>query len=96
MTRLSFSTKIIDCFQSECAILAIAWEEHTGIKCLKRNDAAICVTNVKDIETAVTRIVENPKLIKEYAMKAYECEKRNHRIEDVQRTLYDAFVRNSE
>lgn len=93
MTRLSFSTKIIDCFQSGCAILAIAWEEHTGIKCLKREDAAICVTRVKDIQGAVTRIVENPKLIQEYALKAYECEKRNHRIEDVQKKLYDAFVR---
>ena len=29
MTRLSFSTKVIDCFQSGCAILCIAWEEHT-------------------------------------------------------------------
>lgn len=93
MTRLSFSTKIIDCFQSGCAILAIAWKEHTGIKCLKREDAAICVTSLKDIKGAVTRIVENPKLIQEYSLKAYECEKRNHRIEDVQRKLYDAFVR---
>lgn len=94
MTRLSFSTKIIDCFQSGCAILAIAWKEHTGIKCLQRNDAAFCVTDVKDIEGMVTHMVENPELIKEYALKAYECEKANHRIEDVQKTLYDAFVRN--
>lgn len=93
MTRLSFSTKIIDCFQSGCAILAIAWEEHTGLKCLQRNDAAFCVTSVKDIEKAVTRIVEHPEIIKEYAIKAYECEKRNHRIEDVQKTLYDSLVR---
>ena len=60
---------------------------------MNREDAAICVTSVKDIESAVTRIVENPALIKEYAMKAYKCEKRNHRIEDVQKKLYDAFVR---
>lgn len=93
MTRLSFSTKIIDCFQSGCAILAIAWKEHTGIKCLRREDAAICVTAAKDIDYAVTRLVKNPELIKEYAMKAYECEKRNHRIEDVQKKLYDSFVR---
>ena len=33
------------------------------------------------------------ELIREYAHKAYECEKRNHRIEDVQQKLYDAFVR---
>lgn len=96
MTRLSFSTKIIDCFQSGCAILAIAWEEHTGIKCLQRNDAAFCVTSVKDIESTVRRIVENPGLIPEYARKAYECEKHNHRIEDVQKTLYDSLIRCSQ
>ena len=73
--------------------MAIAWEEHTGIKCLKREDVAFYVTNINDIESAVSRIVNNPELIREYAHKAYECEKRNHRIEDVQQKLYDAFVR---
>ncbi len=92
-TRLSFSTKIIDCFQSGCAILAIAWEEHTGIKYLQKEDAAFCVTNLDDIEGTIKQIVSNPQLIQQYALKAYECEKRNHRIEDVQKTLYDSFLR---
>ena len=91
MTRLSFSTKVIDCFQSGCAILCIAWEEHTALKFLKKEDAAFCVTSVKDIEPTVRRIVENPDLIPKYARKAYECEKKNHRIEDVQKTLFDSF-----
>jgi hypothetical protein len=95
MTRLSFSTKIIDCFQSGCAILAIAWAEHTGIKCLQREDAAICVTDLKELPLAIRRIVEHPELIQEYAVKAYECEKRNHNIAEIQRKLYEAFVRNS-
>ncbi|MDD3416051.1 MAG: glycosyltransferase [Lachnospiraceae bacterium] len=93
MTRLSFSTKIIDCFQSGCAILAIAWSNHTGLKYLQKEDAAICVSDVNDIESTIAHIVEHPELIKEYARKAYECEKRNHRIEDVQKTLYDSFIR---
>lgn len=96
MTRLSFSTKVIDCFQSGCAILAIAWEEHTALKFLKKEDAAFCVTSVKEIEPTVRKIVENPELIPEYARKAYECEYKNHRIEDVQKTLYDSLVRSSE
>lgn len=96
MTRLSFSTKVIDCFQSGCAILCIAWEEHTALKFLKKEDAAFCVTSVKDIEPTVRRIVENPDLIPEYARKAYECEYKNHRIEDVQKTLYDSLVRCSQ
>lgn len=93
MTRLSFSTKVIDCFQSGCAILCIAWEEHTALKFLKKEDAAFCVTSVMDIEPTVRRIAGNPDLIPEYARKAYECEKKNHRIENVQQTLYDSLKR---
>lgn len=95
-TRLSFSTKVIDCFQSGCAILCIAWKEHTALKFLKKEDAAFCVTSVKGIEPTVRRIVENPNLIPEYARKAYECEKKKHNIEMVQRTLLDSFRRLSE
>lgn len=96
MTRLSFSTKVIDCFQSGCAILCIAWEEHTALKYLKKEDAAFCVTSVKEIDSTVRRILGNPDIILEYASKAYECERRNHRIEDVQKTLYDSLLRCSQ
>ena len=93
MTRLSFSTKVIDCFQSGCAILAIAWKDHTALKYLIKEDAAFCVTSLKEIESMIFNIVNNPNLILEYALKAYECECRNHRIEDVQKTLYDSLLR---
>lgn len=93
MTRLSFSTKVIDCFQSGCAILAIAWKDHTALKYLIKEDAAFCVTSLKEIESMIFNIVNNPTLISKYALKAYECECRNHRIEDVQKTLYDSLLR---
>jgi len=96
MTRLSFSTKVIDCFQSGCAILAIAWEEHTALKYLRKENAAFCVTSVKEIEPIICAIVENPNLIQEYSRKAYECMERNHRIKDVQKTLYDSLARNAQ
>ncbi len=92
-TRLSFSTKIIDCFQSGCAILAIAWKEHTGLKYLQKEDAAFCVTSQEDIYATIERIINHPKRIQQYAQKAYECMRRNHRIEDVQVTMYEAFCR---
>lgn len=91
-TRLSFSTKIIDCFQSGCAILAIAWKEQTGLKYLKNEDAAICVTSLKEIRPIINKIISNPELISQYAYKAYECEVRNHKIEDVQRILYNSLL----
>lgn len=93
MTRLSFSTKVIDCFQSGCAILAIAWKEHTALKYLMKEDAAFCVSSLAEIEPMVFNIVNNKNLISKYAQKAYECECKNHRIEDVQKTLFDSLYR---
>lgn len=94
-TRLSFSTKIIDCVQSGCAILAIAWEEHTGLKYLQKEDAAICVSNLSSLYTVLNEIAQNPEILKEYARKAFECGKRNHDIKTLQETLYNSFIRNS-
>ena len=48
-TRLSFSTKIIDCMNSGCAILAIGPNSQAGMAYLKDNNAAICINNIKDI-----------------------------------------------
>ncbi len=90
-TRLSFSTKIIDCMESGCAIMAIAWGEQTGLKYLKNNDAAICIENLSDIESTLQNIATNPDLVKEYAEKAYKCAYKNNRIEDVQKMLFETF-----
>lgn len=78
-TRLSFSTKIIDCLESGCAVLAIAWKEQTGYKYLKENDAAICVDDYGEIEKTIRLIADNPQMIPEYAEKAYICAKSNTR-----------------
>ena len=63
------------------------------MKYLLKEDAAFCVTSLKEIESMIFNIVNNSNLISEYALKAYECECRNHRIEDVQKTLYDSLLR---
>lgn len=91
-TRISFSTKIIDLMASTCAIMALCWEQHTGYKYLKENDAAFCVSNYNDILPLLRRICEKPELIKDYARKAWECGKANHSKAKIQRQLFDAFT----
>lgn len=82
ITRLSFSTKIIDCMSSGCAILAIGPESQAGIAYLKANDAAICVNDMKELGLAVRNLVGNTELLKEYSKKANQLGKKNHnRIE---------------
>lgn len=92
LTRLSFSTKIMDCLASGCAVMAVAWKEQTGLKYLKKQDAAICVTSLKDLEKTINEIVENPQLIIEYSEKARNCGIANHNIQINQRELFEELL----
>lgn len=95
-TRLSFSTKIIDCLASGCAVLAVAWEEQTGLKYLKSQDAAICVTDLKQLETEIRSLVSEPERILAYAEKARVCGLKNHDIRKIQDELYSELKRLSQ
>lgn len=88
-TRVSFSTKIIDLMASSCAILAVCWNRHCGYQYLRDNDAAFCVDNYSDILPMLQRIVDNPSLVQNYAQKAYECGRKNHTREKVQKQIRD-------
>jgi glycosyltransferase involved in cell wall biosynthesis len=90
-TRVSFSTKIIDLMASSCAILAVCWNRHCGYQYLRDNDAAFCVDNYSDILPMLQRIVENPSLVQNYAQKAYECGRKNHTRERIQKQIRDKF-----
>ncbi|MDD5457682.1 MAG: glycosyltransferase family 1 protein [Candidatus Margulisbacteria bacterium] len=87
-TRLSFSTKIIDCLASGCAVMVISWARHSGYAYLKKEDAAICIDNYEKIGTVLGSIIKNPEILLEYAKKAWECGKRNHQIDIIQKNLY--------
>lgn len=90
-TRVSFSTKIIDLMASSCAILAVCWNRHCGYQYLRDNDAAFCVDNYSDILPMLQRIVDNPSLIQNYAQKAYECGRKNHTREKIQKQIREKF-----
>ena len=90
-TRVSFSTKIIDLMASSCAILAVCWNRHCGYQYLRDNDAAFCVDNYSDILPMLQRIVDNPSLVQNYAQKAYECGRKNHSREKIQKHIRDKF-----
>lgn len=90
-TRVSFSTKIIDLMAFSCAILAVCWNRHCGYQYLRDNDAAFCVDNYSDILPMLQRIVDNPSLVQNYAQKAYECGRKNHTREKIQKQIRDKF-----
>ena len=90
-TRVSFSTKIIDLMASSCAILAICWEQHTGYKYLKEKDAALCVSDYKDLLPALRGICDCPESIVKYAQKAYDCGVHNHSRKKIQNQILNVF-----
>ena len=88
-TRLSFSTKIIDCLNSGCATVAIGPRGQAGINYLERTDAAICIRKFEDIKPTLVGLIENPKLICEYVEKARIVGKKNH-----QKTVVHEMIKN--
>lgn len=91
LTRVSFSTKIIDLMASSCAIMAVCWDKHTGYQYLKKKDAAFCLSSYDDILPLLNKICETPSLVQEYAEKAYNCGKMYHSREVIQGQLKKVF-----
>lgn len=91
LTRLSFSTKIIDCLFSGCAVMAYCWKEQSGWKYLKKEDAAMCIEKKEDLAYWINKMVEKPELISNYRKKAYDCCVRNHIKDTIQNNLMDDF-----
>lgn len=90
-TRWSFSTKIIDCIFSGCAVLAFCWKQHSGWTYLKREKAALCISDGHELKVALTNLCDNPQLIEKYARKAYECGTKNHLRKAIQEMMMDDF-----
>lgn len=88
-TKFSFSTKIVDFFHSARCIFAVGWDQAASINYLIKTDAAVVACNEIEIEEKLRMLIENPELIAEYGKKAWECGKRNHQIDKIQKKLYN-------
>jgi hypothetical protein len=88
-TRLSFSTKIMDCIQSESCVLAIGPQDVASIKYLQSIDSAIVITDLKDIKMLLNKIIENPQLIIDAKMGIYNFSKEYQSIQSVQLQVYN-------
>lgn len=89
ITRLSFSTKIIDCMNSGCAILAIGPQTQAGMAYLRDNDAAICVNELSTLHSKVSDVLFHPETIFFYSKQAKKLGKKNHTINNI-----NAMIRN--
>lgn len=97
LTRLSFSTKIIDCLQSGCAVMAVCWKKHSGYIYLKKNDIAICIDDYHNIKSTLEECLNNPAMLVEYSKRAREFGLNNHQNDVIHKELlidFDSFAKN--
>ncbi len=89
--RMSFSTKIIDCMDSGCAVMAICDKKQGGYTYLKENDIALCADSRKGILELLSQIAGQPGILKDYQRKAIMFGRKNHLHENILKSIKTDF-----
>ena len=93
VARLSFSTKITDYLSSYRSILAIGPVDNSSVDYFSREDAAMVCTKEGDIYDCLSRIMQNPIVLEEYAEKAHNCGVKNHNPQTINNILISIIER---
>ena len=91
VVRMSFSTKIVDCMDSGCAVMAVCDEKQAGGSYLRRNNCAICIHDMMRIESVLRDIVAHPEKLVEMQHKAFEVGRKYHLQENITKELINDF-----
>lgn len=75
--RLSFSTKIVDYLYNARCILAFGGKT-ASIEYLKKNNAAVIVNDMNQLEEKINYLLESPEKIIQMGRQAWNCGIRNH------------------
>ena len=86
-TRLSFSTKIIDCLQSGSCLLAIGPSCIASIQYLLGVEGTVVVTDLRDIGKVISNLVEHPQQIINKANQLKRFAEKNHNYSVIQEQL---------
>lgn len=90
-TRLSFSTKLMDCMESGCAVLAYCWSGQAGYRHLERTESGFCVSDASSLRETLQAIAANPQLLNDYAARAKRVGLEYHNREKIQALLLEDF-----
>lgn len=86
--RHSFSTKLVDYFKAHRSIFAVGISDVASIEYLLKEDAAIVAQDKEEVFVKLNKLINDTKIISEYANKAWECGKRNHQKNVIQESLH--------
>jgi len=83
----SFSTKLIDYFHAGRCIFALGTPDMASIDHLIKNETGIVAANENEIYAKLVEVINDSSILKKYAQKAWECGKKNHQIDEIQKKL---------
>lgn len=92
-TRVSFSTKVIDCLSSSCAVMVISWNQHEVYKYLESMNAALLAHDKISLNLLLRSLASDRTIILEYSNSAIECGKNNHDINKIRDSLRKDFYK---
>ena len=90
--RLSFSTKITDYLKSGKCIFAIGDKNIAPIDYFNRYDSAVTASYYEEISIKLTELLNRPKMIEEYAQKAYSCSEAHHERSRMDSLLIETII----
>jgi hypothetical protein len=93
LTQDSFSTKVMDCMASGCAVMAVCWSGHSAGVYLKWMNAAMVANSYSEIESLLDATVSDPSRVTDYSKRAYECGSLYHDRQTIQKKLFSDFER---
>ena len=88
LTKLSFSSKIVDCLSSGCAILAVCPHGNCGYRYLKEHQAAVCVDQLTQLPASVEMLVKDEQQRNLWKERADALMQKNHRPEVVKSLIH--------
>lgn len=91
LTRMSFSTKIIDLMQACRCIVAVCWKESSPYRYLDGNNIGYCIDSENAVEEKLRLLFSKPDLIQQYAKSAWEYGRIHHQTKHIQKGLRDVF-----
>lgn len=92
LTRLSFSTKIVDCLSSGCAVLAICPKINAGWQYLRDEKAAVCVDSISQIELMLRKLTVDSEFFEHMRKSAMICTNKNHKALEIKGSIASDFV----
>lgn len=88
LTRLSFSTKIVDCLESGRTLFAIGDEEAASIEYLSKDNVALIANNSDEIMNVLREIQQDTSILNSYAQRGWEYGEKHHKITTIRKKLY--------